>query len=177
MTVQIWYRLLSQQVGLKRNEIYFFKDALAPLIFDIVFYKNLPTFTLVFPNTVFVAVEEEEVPDVVDKDTFILFELSMLLLSFEFGKGLLVDVDDSAKSVVAVVVDVVVNIDIGCEVEGNWLMISLVTTVVMISRRRRWVLSCSPKRSWMALGWITIKSCLKYIASMWVSGTHMEGRF
>jgi len=117
---------LSQQVGLKRNEIYFFKDALAPLIFDIVFYKNLPTFTLVFPNTVFVAVEEEEVPDVVDKDTFILFELSMLLLSFEFGKGLLVDVDDSAKSVVAVVVDVVVNIDIGCEVEGNWLMISLV---------------------------------------------------
>ena len=61
-----------------------------------------------------------------DKDTFALFELSMLLLSlgFEIGKGVLVDVDDSAKSVVAVVV--VVNMDIGCEVEGNWWLISLV---------------------------------------------------
>lgn len=84
------------------------------------------TLTLVFPNTVFVVVEEE-VPDVADKDTFILFELSMLLLLFEIGKGVLVDVDGSAKSVVAVVV---VNMDIGCEVEGNWLLISLVVGLV-----------------------------------------------
>lgn len=67
---------------------------------------------------------EAEVPAVADKDTWILFELSMLPLSLEIGKGVLVDVDDSAKSVVNAVV--VVTIDKGCEVEGNWLLISLV---------------------------------------------------
>ena len=48
----------------------------------------------------------------------------MLPLSLEIGKGVLVDVDDPAKSVVTAVV--VVTIDKGCEVEGNWLLISLV---------------------------------------------------
>jgi hypothetical protein len=52
----------------------------------------------------------------------------MFPLSFEIGKGVLVDVDDSAKSVVVVVV----NMDIGCEIEGNWLLISLVVGLLSI---------------------------------------------
>ena len=75
-----------------------------------LFKKNLPTFTLVVPNTVFVVVEVG-IPDVEDKDTW-LFELSVLPLSLIIGKGVLVDVDDdSAKSVVIVVV--VVTMDKG----------------------------------------------------------------
>ena len=73
----------------------------------------------------------EQVIDAEDKD-FWLFELSALALSLllvVIGKGVLVDVDEFAKSVV-IVVAAVAEMDEGWDDEGNWLLISFAVTLL-----------------------------------------------
>ena len=73
----------------------------------------------------------EQVTEAEDKD-FWLFELSALALSLllvVIGKGVLVDVDEFAKSVV-IVVACVAEIDEGWDEEGNWLLISFAVTLL-----------------------------------------------
>lgn len=74
----------------------------------------------------------EQVIDAEDKD-FWLFELSALALSVLLvliGKGVLVDEDEFAKSVV-IVVAAVAEMDEGWDDEGNWLLISL--AIILLS--------------------------------------------
>ena len=116
MTVQFLYRLLSQQVGLSKYKIYFsMTHHSCGYRFDIAILGSyLPIFTFeAVSNTVFVVVGEQVI-GAEDKD-FELFELSALALSLllvDIGKGVLVDVDEFAKSVV-VVVAAVAEIDEG----------------------------------------------------------------
>ena len=73
----------------------------------------------------------EQVAEAEDKD-FWLFELSALALSVLLvliGKGVLVDEDEFAKSVV-IVVAAVAEMDEGWDDEGNWLLISLPITLL-----------------------------------------------